>query len=140
MGTYELREVKAPVVDGVSYSINDTVYTVVIDANYNEANLSQLESYTVTVTNNKNSNKDVITYTAVFDADGEVTGTTKAATGADIVETSKTVGIPDTPVKKLPSTGSSGALAMTIVGTVAMAGGAGFIIVSRKKDSDGREE
>lgn len=140
VGTYELREVKAPVVDGVSYSINDTVYTVVIDANYNEANLSQLESYTVTVTNNKNSNKDVITYTAVFDADGEVTGTTKAATGADIVETSKKVGIPDTPVKKLPSTGSSGALAMTIVGTVAMAGGAGFIIVSRKKDSDGRED
>ena len=139
VGTYELREVKAPVVDGVSYSINDTVYTVVIDANYNEANLSQLESYTVTVTNNKNSNKDVITYTAVLDENGDVTGTTKAATGADIVETSDTVGIPDTPVKKLPSTGSSGALAMSLIGTLAMAGGAGYIIVSRKKNSDSEE-
>lgn len=135
-GTYTLKEVKAPVVDGVSYSINDTVYTIVIAPKYNEAKRSQLESYTVTVTNNKNDNKDVITYTAVLNNDGEVTGTTKAATGADIVETAKTVGVPDTPVKKLPSTGSASALAMTALGVIAMAGGAGYLIISRRKDDE----
>ena len=78
----------------------------------------------------------MITYTAVLDDEGNVIGTAKAATGADIVETSDTVGIPDTPVKKLPSTGSSAALAMTLLGSVAMAGGAGYIIVSRKKKDE----
>ena len=52
------------------------------------------------------------------------------------METADTVGIPDTPVKKLPSTGSSAALAMTLLGSVAMAGGAGYIIVSRKKKDE----
>ena len=136
VGVYELREIEAPVVDGVSYTINDTVYTVAIEAQYDESKKSQLASYTVTVTNDKNSNKDVITYTAVLDDEGNVIGTAKAATGADIVETSDTVGIPDTPVKKLPSTGSSAALAMTLLGSVAMAGGAGYIIVSRKKKDE----
>ncbi|MBO5622022.1 MAG: LPXTG cell wall anchor domain-containing protein, partial [Butyrivibrio sp.] len=136
VGVYELREIEAPVVDGVSYTINDTVYTVSIEAQYDESKKSQLSSYTVTVTNDKNSNKDVITYTAVIDAKGNVTGTAKAATGADIVDMSDTVGIPDTPVKKLPSTGSAGALAMTLLGSVAMAGGAGYILVSRKKKDE----
>ena len=116
-GTYTLVETAAP----TGYSINAEPHTVVISAEYNED--GTLASYTVTIDGEATS-----TYTATYDSTTkEITTIDKTAIGA--------VGITNTKLINLPSTGGIGTTIFTIAGCGIMIAAAFFFFASRKKEN-----
>ena len=107
-GTYYLKELTAP----KGYSVNTHVYTVVIDATYNDN--GTLDSWSVTIDNDKTS-----TFTSKNDGTWE-----SAINGTNIVNTT---------LSALPSTGGIGTTIFTIAGCLIMVTAAGLFFASRKR-------
>lgn len=107
-GTYYLKELTAP----EGYSVNTHVYTVVIDATYN--NDGTLATWSVKIDNDKTS-----TFTS--NSEGEWTSVKD-----------NTV-IVNTTLSSLPSTGGIGTTIFTIAGCLIMVTAAGLFFASRKK-------
>lgn len=114
-GNYTLKETKAP--DG--YSLNKTVYNVIITAAYNLD--GTLNNYSVDVNVNGENGK-TFTYTNTKE------GVTTVITGDE-----KPYEIKNTKISTLPSTGGMGTYLFTIVGVVLMTCAAGAFFVSRRK-------
>lgn len=112
-GTYTLKETKAP----KGYSLNSTVYTVIIETTYN--NDGTLKDYAVTIKDG-NTLLNKITYSN----NGKEVKREKENT---------TVEIKNTKLSSLPSTGGMGTYLFTIVGVVLMTCAAGAFFVSRRK-------
>jgi fimbrial isopeptide formation D2 family protein/LPXTG-motif cell wall-anchored protein len=104
-GTYTLQETKAP----KGYSLNNTVYTVVIDPQYESGIGSVIKSLSIK-----------ISYT---DANGN------EFTDQQSVE------ITDTSLASLPSTGGIGTTIFTIAGCLIMIAAAGMYFASRRKSA-----
>ena len=109
-GTYYLKELTAP----NGYSVNTHVYTVVIDATYNDN--GTLASWSVTIDNDKTS-----TFTSKNDGTWE-----SVINGTNIVNTT---------LSALPSTGGIGTTIFTIAGCAIMVAAAGLFFASRKRTS-----
>lgn len=112
-GEYTLKETKAP----NGYSLNSTVYTVIIETTYN--NDGTLKDYAVTIKDG-NTLLNKITYSN----NGKEVKREKENT---------TVEIKNTKLSSLPSTGGMGTYLFTIVGVVLMTCAAGAFFVSRRK-------
>lgn len=107
-GTYYLKELTAP----KGYSVNTHVYTVVIDATYN--NDGTLATWSVKIDNDK---------TSTFTSNSE---------GGWTSEKENTV-IVNTTLSALPSTGGIGTTIFTIAGCLIMVTAAGLFFASRKR-------
>ncbi len=107
-GTYYLKELTAP----EGYSVNTHVYTVVIDATYN--NDGTLDTWSVKIDNDKTS-----TFTS--NSEGKWTS-----------EKNNTF-IVNTTLSALPSTGGIGTTIFTIAGCLIMVTAAGLFFASRKR-------
>ena len=141
-GTYYIKETTAPTVtntDGsqTKYALNDTVYQVDISADI-DSTTGILNSYTISIMENgKDSTKRTNKYTATEqkvkdDTTGEITQTgflcngqglfevNNEATGDDNTYAQPTTVI-DTKLSKLPSTGGSGTIALTVIAAGGMA-------------------
>ena len=140
-GTYYVKETKAP----AGYSLNSTIYKVVIEATVNETT-GVLESYSITFYNAKDdSEAGSISYTNtatqitdVYTTDGEGNPTTTVNEHFGEVTTNVNVTISpleilDTPLADLPSTGGMGSYLFTIIGVAVMAIVAGSYFRSRAK-------
>lgn len=110
-GTYTMVETEAP--DG--YTLNTTVYTIVVTPTY-DAN-HELASYSVAVTPEGGS-----TATSTHYANGQDT-----VNGTDI---------PNTPLASLPSTGGAGTFMLTVIGAVTMTSGVLFIMRKKKPSEE----
>lgn len=108
-GTYYLKELSAP----KGYSVNTHVYTVVIDADYNED--GTLKTWSVTIDDK----------TSTFTLNNEGTWDS-AKNGTYIVNTT---------LSSLPSTGGIGTTIFTIVGCGIMIAAAGLFFASRRKEN-----
>lgn len=113
-GTYTLVETVAP--DG--FTLDPTPHTVVISAEYSEANnkLTKLEI--------KIDNKATSTYEVSYETTGEVKVTT---------ETTEVTSIANTSISSLPSTGGIGTTIFTIGGCAIMIVAAGLFFATRRK-------
>ena len=107
-GTYYLKELTAP----KGYSVNTHVYTIVIDAVYNDN--GTLASWSVKIDNDKTS-----TFTSKNDGTWEA-----AINGTNIVNTT---------LSALPSTGGIGTTIFKIAGCLIMVTAAGLFFASRKR-------
>ena len=115
-GEYTLKETKAP----KGYSLNSTVYTVIIATTYN--NDGKLNDYTVTIKDGNTLLNEI-----KYSNNGETVKREKENT---------TVEIKNTKLSSLPSTGGMGTYLFTIIGVVVMAGAAGAFFISRRKGSE----
>ncbi len=107
-GTYWLKETEAP----GDYSLNSHVFKIVIDATLNED--GELTGWTITI-------------------DDDSTSSFTVDQGAVTEKTIAPVGIPNTKMNNLPSTGGIGTYVFTVAGILIMALAAGFFFVSRRK-------
>ena len=114
-GTYYMKETAAP----AGYTLNDTVYKIVIAATLNDDGI--LTKYSVT-TSKKDGNAwtevGSATYTCAEPAVNKETG---EITYSEISTTITPVSIVDTPNPELPSTGGMGVYLFTIIGVAVMA-------------------
>ena len=121
-GTYYLQETKAP--DG--YSVNTTIFKVVIEATYYDAaaegiEVGMLKTWNVKVAEGINGElKDVASFTV------NNNGQTSNIGGMDIQNTS---------ISALPATGGIGTTIFTIVGCGIMIAAAGLFFASRRKEN-----
>lgn len=113
---YEIYEVEAP----KGWTINDTIYTAKITAEYDDEGI--LKSYSVEITNNKDNEKAT-----------SVHSTTDK--GTTVIVNNATTDIPNTKLVDLPSTGGIGTTIFTIAGCAIMIAAAFLFIVSRRKES-----
>lgn len=113
-GTYYLKETKAP----GSYSLNNTVYKIVIDAKITNQNL---ESWSIKIT-------DMSAHTDVTNNFSVVGGV------ASVVDGSLTE-IMNTKISDLPSTGGIGTTIFTIGGCLIMIIAAALFFASRRKNN-----
>ena len=114
-GTYYMKETSAP----AGYTLNDTVYKIVIAATLDDDGI--LTEYSVT-TSKKDGNEwkgvGSATYTCAEPAVDEETG---EITYTEISTSVTPVSIVDTPNPELPSTGGMGVYLFTIIGVAVMA-------------------
>lgn len=103
-GTYYLKEISAP----SGYVPNETVYTVTIDALYNEDGV--LVQHTVDIADGDQHYGS--TYKATYDGNGSLDNVTTE---------SETVFIKNSKVPGLPSTGGMGTYIFTVIGVMIMA-------------------
>ena len=116
---YTVKETKAP--DG--YTLNDTVYTIVIDATIDETT-GKLTAWSISV-NGATISGDDHTVKSTFTVTDD-----KPAIG-----TVKKVEIVNTKISNLPSTGGIGTTIFTIGGCVVMIAAAGLFFATRKKSA-----
>ena len=113
-GEYTLKETEAP----NGYSLNSTVYTVIIDTTYNTDN-GRLATYSVTI-----KDGETLLNKITYSNNGET---------VERENNNTTVEIKNTKLSSLPSTGGMGTYLFTIVGVVLMTCAAGAFFVSRRK-------
>ena len=110
-GTYYLKEISAP----EGYSINTQVFTIVIEAEYNQD--GTLNNWKITINGQK---------AATFTVDH--------SSGSPVVDDTITgVDIKNTKLSSLPSTGGIGTTIFTIGGCAIMIAAASLFFVSRRK-------
>lgn len=112
-GEYTLKETEAP----KGYSLNSTVYTVIIETTYNDD--GTLKDYTVTI-----KDGTTVLNKITYSNNGET---------VERENNNTTVEIKNTKLSSLPSTGGMGTYLFTIVGVVLMTCAAGVFFVSRRK-------
>lgn len=115
-GTYYMKETNAP----SGYTINDTVYKIVIDATLDSTS-GIMTNYSITT-----SKKDGETWTEVGNAvytcsEPSVDQETGEVTYTEVSTSVTPVSIVDTPNPELPSTGGAGVYLFTIIGVAVMA-------------------
>ena len=118
-GTYYLKETKAP----NGYTLNDTVYTIVINATIDETT-GKLTAWSISV-NGATISGDDHTVRSTF----TVTDDTPAIGTVEKIE------IVNTKISNLPSTGGIGTTIFTIGGCVVMIAAAGLFFATRKKSA-----
>ena len=129
-GTYYLQETAAP----NGYSVNTTIFKVVIDATYyqtgdtlpQDKEVGMLKSWTVKVGEGINATGDALKEVANFTVNNEGKMTRAENGGMDIQNTS---------ISSLPSTGGIGTTIFTIVGCGIMIAAAGLFFASRRKEN-----
>lgn len=129
-GTYYIQETAAP----NGYSVNTTIFKVVIDATYyqtgdtlpNGKKVGMLKSWTVKVGEGINATGNALKEVANFTVNNEGTMTRAENGGMDIQNTS---------ISSLPSTGGIGTTIFTIVGCGIMIAAAGLFFASRRKEN-----
>ena len=119
-GTYYLKETAAP--DG--FTLNDTVYTIVIAETLNEN--GTLKSWTITINGDTiiDGDGNKVTKVNEFTVDNEGTATKTAEGSVDIINTK---------ISTLPSTGGIGTTIFTIAGCAIMIVAAGLFFATRRK-------
>lgn len=120
-GTYNLQETKAP----KGYSLNSTVYPVVISAQYNED--GTLNNYSINI---NGTDGKTFTYTAAYENKIVHNITADTTIGTDTFE------IRNTPLSGLPSTGGTGIYIFTVTGVLLMVCAAGAFMVNRRKSEN----
>ena len=116
---YEIYEVEAP----KGWTINDTIYTARITAEYDNEGI--LLNYKVVVTHVNDEGKTV-------NAESVHSTTDK---GKTVTVKNNTTDIPNTKLVKLPSTGGIGTTIFTVAGCGIMIAAAFFFFASRKKEN-----
>ena len=145
-GTYYITETESP----DDYMINDTVYKIVISAEYDSAEGSETEgmltSYTILVTDLSSGDEYENTYDIDYGTVEESRTFTSTASGTSItytwyeVETitvsagQNPLAIVDPDLIKLPSTGGIGIYAVMAVSVLILAFGV-FVVLRKKKDA-----
>lgn len=119
VGTYYLKETKAP----AGYSLNDTVYKIEIEATI-DAETDELTAWNIKVTN--------MTTNEVLTNNFTVSNGTASVSDGTIDETK----VMNIQLIALPSTGGIGTTIFTIAGCGIMIAAAFFFFVSRKKENE----
>lgn len=117
-GTYYLKETVAP----TDYSLNDTVYEIVIKETINSAT-GELEKWSITING-----------ATIATEGGAVSEFTVTENGPEKVATAP-VEIVNTKLSTLPSTGGIGTTIFTIGGCLIMIAAAGLFFASRRKSA-----
>ena len=117
-GTYYLKETDAP----NGFSMNPTIYKIVVNATFNTQNTNELTGWTVTISEVGNENA-AVTNTYTITADG-------------LNKTEQITQIKNTTISALPSTGGIGTTIFTVGGCLIMIAAAALFFVSRRKASN----
>lgn len=123
-GKYTLVETSAP----EGYSVDSTVHTVEIKAEYNED--KTLKSYSVII-DNKDATHPGTTFKYEKNSDGKIEITEPDNDNDGIID--DTVKLKNTPISELPSTGGIGTTLFTIGGVALMAVAVALLAVIMKK-------
>ena len=128
-GTYTLKETTAT----AGYSLNETVYTILITPSYNTD--GTLAQYVVTITNDKTD--DTVTITNAATAyQLESQDTTRKVPVSVTTDSTGGQEIRNTKLSALPSTGGIGTYLFTMVGAVIMAAAVGIFFLKRRRDRE----
>lgn len=127
--TYYLKETAAP----NGYSLNDTIYKIVVA--FDKANFDPVTNknvtYTVTVTNNQDDTENVYTVNYPLRAEGE--DLTDVDEYGPTIASGTVTDIPNTRISKLPSTGGIGTTIFTVAGCLIMILAAALFFANRRK-------